>query len=149
MGEVHLGAGTIIQNDSGEILLVQEGKEHVKGQWNIPSGGYDSDETIREAAKRETLEETGLEVELEGVIGIYTRDAERTPDVKNVMIIFEATKTGGTLKSGHQDEILDVKYFTPEEIEDLELRFNFQNVIEDLQEKGSKEIPVHHYDLLN
>lgn len=146
MGEVHLGAGTIIQDESGRILLVQEGKEHVKGQWNIPSGGYDGDETIQEAAKRETREETGLEVELEGVIGIYTRDAERTPDVKNVMIVFEATKTGGNLRSGYQDEILDAKYFKPEEIKDLELRFNFQNVIEDFQDRGSKELPLHHYD---
>jgi 8-oxo-dGTP diphosphatase len=147
MGEVHLGAGTIIQDESGRILLVQEGKEHIKGQWNIPSGGYDGDETIEEAAKRETLEETGLEVELEGVIGIYTRDAERKPDVKNVMIVFEASKTGGTLKSGYQDEILDAGYFEPEEIQDLGLRFNFQNVIEDFQDRGSKELPLHHYDI--
>ena len=147
MGEVHLGAGTIIQNQSGEILLVQEGKEHVKRKWNIPSGGYDGDETIEEAAKRETCEETGLEVELEGVIGIYTRDAERTPDVKNVMIVFEATKTGGSLKSGYQDEILDVKYFSPEEINELELRFNFQKILQDFQEKSSEKIPLHHYDI--
>lgn len=147
MGEVHLGAGTIIQDKSGRILLVQEGKEHVKEQWNIPSGGYDGDETIQEAAKREAREETGLEVELEGVIGIYTRDAERTPDVKNVMIVFEATKTGGSLKSGHQDEILGVKYFSPEEIDDLELRFDFRNVIADFQDRGSKELPLHHYDI--
>jgi 8-oxo-dGTP diphosphatase len=111
------------------------------------SGGYDGDETIQEAAKREAREETGLEVELEGVIGIYTRDAERTPDVKNVMIVFEATKTGGTLKSGYQDEIIDVEYFKPEEIKDLELRFDFQNVIKDLQDIGIKELPPHHYDI--
>jgi 8-oxo-dGTP diphosphatase len=147
MGEVHLGAGAIIKDESGEILLVQEGKEHVKGQWNIPSGGYDGDETIEEAAKREAREETGLEVELEGVIGIYTRDAERKPDVKNVMIVFEATKTGGVLKSGYQDEILGVKYFSGEEIKDLELRFNIQKILRDFKQKGSKELPLRHYDL--
>lgn len=63
------------------------------------------------------------------------------------MIVFEATKTGGTLKSGYQDEILDAKYFSPEEIEDLELRFKFQNVIEDFKDRGSKELPLHHYDI--
>lgn len=147
MAEVHLGAGTIVQDESGGILLVQEGKEHVKGQWNIPSGGYKGDETIREAAKRETYEETGLEVELEGVIGIYTRDAERTDDVKNVMIVFDASKTGSTLKSNHQDEILDVKYFEPEEIKDLELRFDIKEIMEDFQENGSKKISLHHYDI--
>lgn len=147
MGEVHLGAGTVVKDESGKILLVQEGKEHVKGKWNLPSGGYDGDETIREAARRETREETGLEVELEGVIGLYTRNAERTSDIKNVMIVFEATKTGGSLKSGYKEEILDTRYFEPDEIKELDLRFDFKRVIHDLQKNGSKDIPLHHYDL--
>lgn len=112
-----------------------------------PLGGYESDETIREAAKRENLEETGLEVKLEGVIGVYTRDAEGKADMKYVMIVFEASKTGGTLKPDYQDEILDVKYFEPEEIINLNLRFDIEEILEDFQENGSKEIPLHHYDL--
>ena len=147
MGEVYFGAGAIIQNKSGEILLIQEGKEHVKGQWNIPSGGYEKGETIEETARREIREETGLEIELEGIIGLHTRDAQRNPDTKYVMAVFEASKTGGDSKSGYQDEILDAKYFRPEEIQNLNLRFELEPIIQRLQENGSKEIALYHQDI--
>lgn len=143
---VHLGAGTLIQNDSGEILLIQEGKEHVRGKWNLPSGGYakedeEHEETIREAAIRETKEETGVEVQLKGLIGVYTRDAERT-DTKNTLILFEAEKTGGKLDPNFDEEIIDVKYFSMEEISDLETRFDLETIIQDFRKKGSQNTPV-------
>jgi 8-oxo-dGTP diphosphatase len=143
---VHLGAGTLIENGSGEILLVQEGKEHVKGKWNLPSGGFakkdeDVEETIREAALRETLEETGLKVELKGLIGIYTRDAERS-DKKNTLVIFEAEKVEGKLEPNMDEEILDAKYFSPEEIKSMEIRFDLTNIINDFQQKGTHNTPV-------
>lgn len=147
---VHLGAGTLIQNESGEILLIQEGKEHVRGKWNLPSGGYSKEdeehkETIREAAIRETKEETGLEVELKGLIGIYTRDAERS-NKKNANIIFEASKVGGTLDPNVDEEIIDAKYFSIEEISDLETRFDLETILQDFREKGSQNTPVRPLD---
>lgn len=143
---VHLGAGTLIQNDSGEILLIQEGKEHVRGKWNLPSGGYakedeDHDETIKEAAIRETREETGLEVKLEGLIGIYTREAERT-DAKNTLVMFEASKVGGHLKPNEEEEVLDAKFFSLEEIEELDTRFDIDTILTDYRTKGIHNTPV-------
>ena len=143
---VNLGSGTLIQNNSGEILLVQEGKEHVKGEWNLPSGGYakddeDVEETIREAAVRETLEETGLEVTIEGLIGVYTRDAQRS-DKKNTLVIFEGKRNEGKLEPNMEEEILDAKYFSPDEINNLELRFDIMKIINDFQKKGSSDTPV-------
>lgn len=143
---VHLGAGTLIQNDSGEILLVKEGKEHVRGKWNLPSGGFSKedeevDETIREAAVRETYEETGLEVKLQGLIGLYTREADRT-DMKNILVMFEASKVGGELDPNMDEEILDAKYFTVEEVRALELRFDLETIIDDFMREGSKNTPV-------
>ncbi len=143
---VHLGAGTVIQKDSGDILLIQEGKEHVRGKWNLPSGGYskedeDHEETIKEAAIRETREETGLEVELEGLIGIYTRDAHRT-DMKNTLVLFEAKKTGGILDPNVDEEIIDAKYFSIDEISELETRFDLKTILQDFREKRSYDTPV-------
>lgn len=143
---VHLGAGTLIQNESDEILLVKEGKEHVRGKWNLPSGGFakedeEVEETISEAAVRETYEETGLEVELKGLIGVYTRDAERT-DKKNTLVMFKASKVGGKLKPNMDEEIIDAKYFSTEEIKDLETRFDLDTIIEDFKKKGSHDAPV-------
>lgn len=147
---VHLGAGTLIQNNSDDILLVKEGKEHVKGKWNLPSGGYAKDdeeieETIEEAAIRETREETGLKVQLKGLIGIYTREATRT-DTKNTLILFEAEKTGGKLEPNMDEEILDAKYFSIEEIRDLETRFDLDTILDDFEQKGSQDMPVRPLD---
>lgn len=147
---VHLGVGTLIQNPQGEYLLIQEAKQHVKGKWNLPSGGYSKEgeqieETIREAAIRETREETGLEVDIEGLIGIYVRDAERT-DKKNVNIFFEASKTGGNLGNVKQGEILDAKYFKKSEVRQLELRFDILKIINDFEEQGSQKTNVKNLD---
>ncbi len=143
---VHLGTGTLIQNDSGEILLIQEGKEHVRGKWNLPSGGFAKDdeeieETVKEAAVRETKEETGLEVEIEGLIGIYTREAKRT-DKKNTNIIFKASRVGGDLDPDKEEEIIDARYFSYEEIENLDTRFDLDTILDDFKRKGSQNTPV-------
>jgi ADP-ribose pyrophosphatase YjhB (NUDIX family) len=57
-----VGVGAIIV-DQGRVLLVQRGKEPMKGRWTIPGGLIEIGEMLSEAVVRETLEETGLEVE--------------------------------------------------------------------------------------
>lgn len=143
---VHLGTGCLITNSKGEYLLIQEAKEHVKGKWNLPTGGYSRedeayDETIREAAVRETLEESGLKTKIEGLIGVYTRNAQRT-DKKNVNIIFEASKEGGELGNVEDDEIMDAKYFSKSEIKNLELRFDIVKIINDFERIGSQKTNI-------
>lgn len=147
---VHLGTGTLIEDDSGEILLIQEGKEHVKGKWNLPSGGFakedeEIEETIEEAAIRETREETGLKVKLEGLVGIYTRDAQRT-DKKNTNVIFKASKVGGDLDPNKEEEIIDARYFSYDEIENLDTRFDLDTILNDFKQKGSQNTPVRPLD---
>ncbi|WP_439888557.1 NUDIX hydrolase [Pseudomonas sp. MBLB4123] len=65
----HITVATIVE-DRGRFLLVEE----LKGGrlvLNQPAGHLEANETLRQAAVRETLEETGWEVELIGVVGIY------------------------------------------------------------------------------
>ncbi|MDH0745217.1 NUDIX hydrolase [Pseudomonas sp. GD03842] len=65
----HITVATIVEDD-GRFLFVEESKngKHVLNQ---PAGHLEPAETLREAAIRETLEETGWDVELTGVVGIY------------------------------------------------------------------------------
>lgn len=63
---------SIVAVTDGTMLLVQEGKETVRGLWNLPGGHVEPGEDIAEAAKREAHEETGLEFSAEHLLGIYT-----------------------------------------------------------------------------
>jgi len=65
----HITVATIVE-DNGRFLFVEEQKNG-KLVLNQPAGHLDPDETLRDAAIRETLEETGWDVELTGVVGIY------------------------------------------------------------------------------
>jgi ADP-ribose pyrophosphatase YjhB (NUDIX family) len=64
----HVTVATIIE-DNGKFLLVEE---HSNGSLviNQPAGHLEEDETLQQAAIRETYEETGWHVELQGVVGV-------------------------------------------------------------------------------
>ncbi len=67
----HITVATIIE-DQGRFLLVEELKgEGGRAVLNQPAGHLDPNETLGQAAVRETLEETGWDVELTGVVGLY------------------------------------------------------------------------------
>lgn len=58
-----VGVGVMIQNDKGEVLLGLRQGSHGAGEWSFPGGHLEFGETIFETAKRETKEETGLDVD--------------------------------------------------------------------------------------
>ncbi|SCF11752.1 NUDIX domain-containing protein [Micromonospora chokoriensis] len=58
-----------VQDEQGRVLLIQRTDN---GLWALPGGAQDFGEYISETAMRETREETGVEVEVTGVVGIYT-----------------------------------------------------------------------------
>ena len=59
-------AGIVVEKD-GKILLIRERN----GKWNLPAGGMEPDETIKEAAIREAMEEAGISVDVGSLVGIY------------------------------------------------------------------------------
>ncbi|WP_157744207.1 NUDIX hydrolase [Halopenitus persicus] len=70
-----LVAATVARTDD-DVLLVEEGKEAVRGTWNLPGGRVEAGEDPRETAAREFTEEVGVDVELTGLVGVYLgRDA--------------------------------------------------------------------------
>src|ERR1700686_4860111 len=72
-----LGVGAIIIQ-AGCVLLVERGREPLKGYWSLPGGAIEAGESLVEAVRREVLEETSLEIEPLSVFEIFeriTRDA--------------------------------------------------------------------------
>ena len=66
-----LAAVTLVAFD-GKLALVRRGVEPHLGRWSFPSGYVDRGERVEDAAVRETLEETGLHVRLNGLVGLYS-----------------------------------------------------------------------------
>ena len=95
--------------DDGEIVLLRRGIEPGRGQWAQPGGFLEVDETVNQAAIRETLEETGLLVEPGEMIGLYTR-----LEAAVVTLAFEARIVGGT--AAPTPEALEIRTFAPEDI---------------------------------
>ena len=65
-----IGAFAIIRNEKGAVLCVHQ--NYKKKRWSLPGGRVELGESIGTAAKRETLEETGYEIEVLGVTGVYS-----------------------------------------------------------------------------
>lgn len=61
--------------DSDHVLLVQQGRGSSAGCWTLPGGRLNPGEALSAAALQETQEETGLAVELDGVVGVYSYTA--------------------------------------------------------------------------
>jgi ADP-ribose pyrophosphatase YjhB (NUDIX family) len=107
---------TLPITDSGEIVLLRRGIEPGRGWWAQPGGFLEIDETVYQAAIRETREETGLLIEPGEIIGLYTR-----LEAAVVTIAFEAKVVGGTATP--TPEALEVATFPPESIPWPELAF--------------------------
>ncbi len=121
MNNFHVAAGVIAENQDGEILMVQEAKDHVEETWNFPGGQLEQDETLEECAHREYKEETGYEIDLQNLLGVYMEKSHRTG--KTVIVFMYRAELDEKIKQREmQEEILDQNFFDPENIAQLDLR---------------------------
>lgn len=117
------GVRAIILNDKNEMLMVKQHHEE-RDIWMVPGGGIEDDESSFEAAVREVLEETGIEVEIDRLIWHVEEVSGRGQRFVN---FFTAHITGGNLKLGLDPEfdednqvLREVGFFSREEIMKLE-----------------------------
>ena len=103
--------------EAGEIVLIRRGIEPGKGSWAQPGGFLEVDETVNQAAIRETFEETGLLIEPGEIVGLYTR-----LEAAVVTIAFEAKIVGGI--AAPTVEATEVKAFAPEDIPWSDIAFS-------------------------
>ena len=93
----------------GDVVLLRRGIEPGRGAWAQPGGFLEVDETVHQAAIRETFEETGLIVQPGDIIGLYTR-----LEAAVVTIAFESKVVGGTATTTR--EALEIASFAPDAI---------------------------------
>lgn len=114
-----LGVGALIV-ENHRILLVQRGREPLKGYWSLPGGVVETGERLETALRREVREETGLEIAGLHLIEVFERlinDSDGQTEYHYVLMDYVCHPAGGTLCAG--DDAADVRWFAPEEIEAL------------------------------
>lgn len=115
---VIIGCGSLVERE-GSYLLVREGKASARGRYNLPAGKPEIGETLLEAAVREAKEETGLDVTVAHIIGLY--HCPRTSEGFGVLnVVFASSVAGGEIVTSDAHPV--VRYFTRREVADLSAR---------------------------
>lgn len=106
--------GALIGDADGRLLLVRRAHDPYDGCWDIPGGFCDLREHPRDAAVREAREETGLEIEPTGLLGMWLDDYPTTGDVC-LNVYFNARATGGA-EHPEPGEVAELRWFGPQEL---------------------------------
>jgi 8-oxo-dGTP diphosphatase len=104
-----LGVCVVINDEQGNIVLI---KRNDLPEWDLPGGHVEEGESLVEAAIREVKEETGLDVEITRLVGIYSRPHWFDGSHE---IVFAARLTGGQLQADGQ-ETVDIGFFDPSDL---------------------------------
>jgi len=123
--------------EKAEVLLVRRNRAPALGQWSLPGGRVEWGETLREAIAREVREETGVDIEVEGLAGIAERilpDDEGKIEYHYVILDFWARPKSRDLTPG--DDASEARWVPVGELNDYELT---AGLYEFLQDRGALE----------
>lgn len=138
--------GFVLIEKEGRYLLIQEASFKWKGQWFLPGGGPKPNETPEMAAKRETLEEAGCEVSLDGIF--YIRHYQGTFEHR-LHLFYCGTIGGDKIKTSRDKHSLGAQWFTYEELVKLPLRQNLLEVIDaHYRLRGNIAMPTHNFQTI-
>jgi ADP-ribose pyrophosphatase YjhB (NUDIX family) len=108
-------ACAIPREPDGRVWLLRRGFDPSAGLWTFPGGFLDLGESVEDAARREAREELEIDIELTGLVGVYSRPQDRV-----VLIVFDAVPRGEPQPT---EEAPEVRAFAPGELPWDELAF--------------------------
>ena len=112
----NVGVGGAVVHD-GRLLMVRRASRRGRGNWQIPGGFIEPDETIEAAVVREVAEEAGVQAEVVGVLGIRSR---YNPDTGNSIYVVLLLRPIDGEPTPDGQEVDQAGYFTLEEIQALD-----------------------------
>ncbi len=117
-----------IFDDDLNFILIKRKNEPYKDYWALPGGFVDYGECVEDAAIREVLDETNINVELKELVGVYS-DPSRDPRGHTVSITY--TARGNMKKMNAADDACDIGLFKQEDLEKINLAFDHAKIIKD------------------
>ncbi len=115
----------VVPSEEGRILLIRRATDPYEGYWALPGGFVEVGETLEDAAAREAEEETGLEVEVVRLVGVYS-DPDRDPRGHNVSCAYLARVREGEPSAA--SDAAEVSFLDPSEVD---LAFDHERIIAD------------------
>lgn len=115
-------AGVVIKNEAGQVMLIRRSDD---GTWGITGGWMGPGESALESAQREALEESGFQVEITGLLGVYTNPEFMRWTYPNgdqaefVSIVFEGIAQGE--RSATDGESLEIRFFDADALPEIRL----------------------------
>lgn len=101
--QISVGVGAVVFR-AAAVLVIRRGKAPFEGRWSIPGGGLVHGERLEDGVRREVFEETGLEIEIGGLVGVFEAIPGAHPDPTFdrhvVMIDYWATSGVGAPVAG-------------------------------------------------
>lgn len=131
-----LAVGVVVL-DRDRILLIRRNKEPSMGLWTFPGGAVELGEGVRDAARREVCEETGLEVEIgevATVVDAVHRDGHGEILYHYVILDFFARPIRGELQAG--SDVSEVRWVGREEVESLPMTDQAQAMARELLDRS-------------
>ena len=104
-------AAVLIEIDS-RLVMIRRANQPGLGLWSFPSGYVDRGESVEDAAIREVKEETGLDISVTGLLGVYSGQASPI-----VLVVYTGRVDGGDLSPGHDAD--EASLYAPSDLPEL------------------------------
>jgi 8-oxo-dGTP diphosphatase len=113
-----LGASVVLWRDNS-VLLVKRKSGPYADKWALPGGNVRFGERLAEAAKRELMEETGIEATIRNPVGIFEIVMDQPVSAHFVLMAFAASYEGGEVKAA--DDAAEARWVAADELDALDI----------------------------
>jgi ADP-ribose pyrophosphatase YjhB (NUDIX family) len=118
-----VGVGVLVVQD-GKVLLVRRVMDPERGKWSLPSGYLDQGEDPKETAVREVLEETNLQVAIDGLLEVYHNPPAQGG--ASIFILYRARLLGGEPRAGDDADAVD--FFSLDNLPELAFTSTYEAI---------------------